>query len=71
MFDMGKTFKQRDEVVHLAVELLDRYFFGDGGQTFEYTESKIALYTLTLFLIASKFDELDENIPLIKDITRY
>lgn len=26
---------------------------------------------MTCFLIASKHDELDENIPLIKDLTRY
>jgi hypothetical protein len=26
---------------------------------------------LTSFLIASKYDELDENIPLIKDLTRF
>jgi len=26
---------------------------------------------LTIFLIASKYDELDENIPMIKDLIRY
>lgn len=26
VFEMGKKFKQKDEVIHLAVDLLDRYF---------------------------------------------
>jgi len=67
---MGKTFKQKEEVVHLAVELLDRFFLSE-GLSFEFNDSKVALYTMTCFLIASKYDELDENIPLIKDIIRY
>lgn len=31
----------------------------------------MALIELTCFLIASKFEELDENITLIKDLIRY
>lgn len=26
---------------------------------------------MTIYLIASKHDEIDDNIPLIKDLTRY
>lgn len=31
----------------------------------------LALYTATCFIIAAKYDELDENIPLISDLQRY
>lgn len=31
----------------------------------------LALYTATCFIIAAKYDELDENIPLIQDLQRY
>lgn len=26
IFDMGSQFKQREQVIYLAIELLDRYF---------------------------------------------
>jgi hypothetical protein len=67
---MGKRYKQREEVVHLAVELLDRFFMNKDLK-FDFNTRSMCLYTLTCFLIASKHDELDENIPLIKDLTRY
>jgi hypothetical protein len=31
----------------------------------------LALYTATCMLMAAKYDELDENIPLISDLQRY
>lgn len=102
IFEMGKKYKQRDEVTHMAVELLDRFFMSSNpvalnpshysqhsshylhdqsvhnhngtspsSTSFEFTPKNNALYTLTMFLIASKNEELDENIPLIKDLTRH
>lgn len=70
IFEMGKRYKQRDEVTHLAIELLDRYFL-QKELKYDFTSKYNALIVLTCFLIASKHDELDENIPLIKDLTRY
>lgn len=31
----------------------------------------LTLHTLTAFLMASKYDELDDNIPLIKELQRF
>lgn len=31
----------------------------------------LATYTATCFMLAAKYDELDENIPLISDLERY
>ena len=38
---------------------------------FDFSEKNVSLYLLTIYLIASKHDEIDDNIPLIKDLTRY
>lgn len=41
-------------------------------EQFEFSRIKhLALYTATCFIIAAKYDELDENIPLISDLQRY
>jgi hypothetical protein len=41
-------------------------------EIFEMTRIRhLALYTATCFIIAAKYDELDENIPLIQDLQRY
>eukprot|EP00347_Sterkiella_histriomuscorum_P023502 403334403 len=140
IFDLGKRFSQREDTIHLAIELLDRFFLSQqystsdsrlqtpkeesGSSTvnkrmghnsnqscssindhhfqqntfsqqqqqiqgvnrnqesslltenfnrFDFTNksSQRALYEATCFLIASKYDELDENIPMIKDLIRY
>ncbi len=65
---MGKRFKQRQMTVHLAVDLLDRYFFAEGNEFESGVKTK---FLLTTFMIASKYDELDDNIPLIKELQRY
>lgn len=36
----------------------------------EFDVQKADLNALTCLLLASKFDELDDNIPLIRDFTR-
>ena len=76
---MGRRFRQREDTIHLAIELIDRYFLLQSDEQLQRLfepHSKMALSQQTLiqitcFLIASKFDELDENIPLIKDLIRY
>lgn len=70
IFDLSKRYNQRDEVVHLAVDLMDRFFLQKDSK-FEFSQRNLALYCLTFYLIASKHDEIDDNIPLIKDLTRY
>lgn len=65
---MGKRFKQRTATVNLAVDLMDRYFFSEGE---EFETASRTKFILTTFMIASKYDELDDNIPLIKEMQRY
>lgn len=118
IFDMGNRYLQREETVHLAVELIDRIFLHGNEKTVELLASifipphsfdgrqldrsscseadpsfhspsptklvreretafemlrikTLSLLTITCFIIASKYDELDENIPLISDLQRY
>jgi hypothetical protein len=97
IFDIGNRYVQREETVHLAVELIDRLFLGGSEKAidllqtvfvrplrtpcrdeeeedelnliFEMTRIRyLSLYTVTCFIIAAKYDELDENIPLISDL---
>ena len=94
IFDIGNRYLQREETVHLAVELIDRIFLHGGEhhltllkpifttnqqhltqheeEEFELIRIKhMSLYTTTCFLLAAKYDELDENIPLASDLQRY
>ena len=62
---MGGKLKQREDTVYLSIALLDKVF----TERILYTTKKnLNLCLLTCFLIASKYDELDENIPLIRDL---
>ena len=54
----------------MAVDLMDRYFL-EKDLKFDFSPKNLSLYILTFYLIASKHDEIDDNIPLIKDLTRY
>jgi hypothetical protein len=70
MFEIGKRFQQREETLHLAVDLIDRFFLGSENKS-EISSKSLALYELTCFMIASKHEELDENVTLIKDLVRH
>ena len=108
IFDIGNRYVQREETVHLAVELVDKLFLSASDRAVEFMSPifvpsseildllcrtpprpgtrlsqeeetllereerfemsrirHLALYTATCFIIAAKYDELDENIPLI------
>ncbi len=96
IYDIGNRYLQREETVHLAVELIDQVFLQKGEhhgtllqalfgkedveapmskqeeEEFELIRIKhLALFTTTCYLIAAKYDELDENIPLASDLQRY
>lgn len=64
IFEFGDKLKQRNLTIHLAVAFLDILLQDD--KIFD----KIKQETLicTCLLLASKFDEIDDNIPMIKDL---
>ena len=61
---MGEKMKQRSITIHLAVSYLDILIQDE--KVFDKT--KADTLALTCLLLASKFDELDENIPLIREL---
>ena len=63
---MGEKMKQRSITIHLAVAYLDILMQDEAG----FQKSKADTVALTCLLLASKFDELDENIPLIRELQR-
>jgi len=48
---------------------MDRFFFDSACPAKAIRD--FTLHTVTAFLIASKYDELDDHIPQIKEIQRY
>jgi hypothetical protein len=72
--DLMKRYRQRDEVAHLAADLLDRVFLLDcnkSGEKEKPSEENYLLYQLTCSMVASKYDELDDNVMLIRDLRGY
>lgn len=71
MFALGRKLNQSALTLHLAVKLLDRVFSSCFNK--EYNESQIRKESYDLIasgclLLASKFEELDMNIPMIGDV---
>lgn len=70
IFSMGRKFNQRLKTVHIAIELIDRFFL-DSKTQLKYstmdaqTQSNILV---TCFLIASKYDEIDDQLVFINDV---
>jgi hypothetical protein len=61
---MGEKMKQRSITIHLAVAYLD--ILMQDEKVFDSVKPDTV--GLTCLLLASKFDELDENIPLIREL---
>ena len=75
IMDMGKKFKQRDKTLHIAIELVDRYFLDRKSQSDKDIQSMsprvITVFVTTCFLIASKYDEIDDRLVFINDVQSY
>jgi hypothetical protein len=69
---MGRHFKQRDRTIHLGIELMDRFFLDPKTQhdpDFEkMTARKVNLVLSTCFMVASKYEEVDDRLVFIGDI---
>jgi len=62
---MGEKLKQRNLTIHLAVAYLDLMMHQPS-----FSEERQELLALTCLLLSSKFDELDDNIPLIREFQK-
>ena len=82
--EVGDCLKQSQLTIHLAVEYMDRFLLLRLNTIGNITlsENDTDLFTrllegysadeiaLTNLLLASKFDEIDDNIPLIQELSK-
>lgn len=75
MLAMGKKFNQRTKTLHIGVELMDRYFLDRRTQSVaslqQMSPKAVTLVMTTCFLIASKYDEIDDQLVFINDVQKY
>ena len=61
---MSKKFNQRMKTSHIGIELLDRYFLDKRSQSVPNIQRVgpkiVSILLTTCFLIASKYDEIDD-----------
>jgi hypothetical protein len=72
---MGAKFHQRIKTTHIGIELMDRYFLDKRSQNDKDIQSMspraVTIVLTTCFLIASKYDEIDDHLVFINDVQRY
>ena len=69
---MGVKFRQARETIHIAIEMIDQYYLSSSqemsAKAFKIKlmqAAPVILHQVTVLLIASKFDEIDDNITAI------
>ncbi len=75
---MGVKFQQARETIHIAIEIIDQYYLRM-SQNIPIQNFKdnfmhprlVILHQVTTLLVASKYDEVDDNITSIKDLRSY
>ena len=70
IYALGLRFQQRAKTIHIAVELIDRYFLNPKCPSILDEKSK-SIFLTTCFLIASKLDEIDDRLVFISDVQKY
>ena len=75
---MGIKFSQERETIHLAIELIDRYYMNHSQRLHLsdfrglFMHPRLAIeYQVTCLLIASKLVEMDDNIVEIEVLRHY
>ena len=78
--EVGDCLKQSQLTIHLAVNYMDRFLTAKKSLHRNVSDQNIRLFlfkdhsldaiAVTCLLLASKFDEIDDNIPLIEEFKR-
>ena len=75
---MGIKFQQARETIHIAIELIDQYYLKMSqiltAEQFKDSllpPAQVILHQTTCLLVASKYDEIDDNITAIRDLRVY
>lgn len=68
MVNRGATkFKMGTQTIHLAMTYFDIYH----NQYLEDSEKPWQLHAITCLILACKFQERDDNVPLISEVIKY
>eukprot|EP00347_Sterkiella_histriomuscorum_P015658 403356188 len=73
LFEVGQRFYQSNLTIHIAIAYLERAYQNNLHQTKDgklKSESGLRLLAITCLLLASKYDELDDKIPFIIDLSK-
>lgn len=70
IYALGQRFHQRAKTIHIACELIDRYFLSPKCQT-KVDGRTLSIFLCTCFLIASKLDEIDDRLVFVSDVQKY
>ena len=72
---MGVKFRQARETIHMAIEMIDQFYLktsqGMTTRMFKLklmSPSAVILHQVTVLLIASKHEEIDDNIMSIANL---
>lgn len=75
---MGVKFQQARETIHIAIEIIDQFYLRKSQQktNIDFKDNYmlprlVLLHQVTSLLIASKYDEVDDNITTIRDLRAY
>ena len=69
LYSMGDKFKQRTKTVQIGVDLMDRFFLDKRTSSSPQTPTHFwQVVMTTCFLIASKYDEIDDQLVFINDV---
>lgn len=76
IYRLGRKFKQRTRTIHVAATLMDNFFLNkraqNGIRCLDVLSGRcFSIFCTTFFLIASKFDEIDDRLVFIKDVQDY
>ena len=78
VYKLGVKFMQARETIHIAIELIDRYYLGK-SQTLSLDDYKqqligpkqVILHQLVCLMVASKLNECDDNITVMIHLIQY
>ncbi|CDW90558.1 n-terminal domain containing protein [Stylonychia lemnae] len=73
LFEIGQRFYQSNLTIHIAIAYLERAYQNGLNRTKDNklkTDNQLRVLAVTCLLLASKYDELDDRIPFINDMSK-
>ena len=78
VYKMGVKFRQSRETIHMAIEMIDQYYLRTSQEVSArqlklklMQPGTVILHQVTVLLMASKHEEIDDNIMSISNLQEY